>query len=80
MDFDLWFQTIWEVMQADDEACRSLIMAAGGRLQQAVVSLVEGDLAATDALAYARTLTELGRLTEAREVLWEVVGTAFGMR
>ncbi|MBX2798787.1 MAG: hypothetical protein KTR31_14000 [Myxococcales bacterium] len=79
MDFDLWFQTIWDVLQADDEACMDLIRSAGGRAHQAMVSLVEGELSTTDALAYARTLCDLGRMTEAREVLWEVVNTAFGM-
>ena len=77
MDFDLWYQMVWDVLQADDEACLQLIAAAGGRAQQAVVSLVEGDLSAADALAYARTLCDLGRIAEARDVLWEVLNVAF---
>ncbi len=76
MDFDLFFQTVWDVLQADDEACFNVIRSAGGR--GAIVELGEGDLSSTDALAYARTLCDLGRLTEAREILWAVLRTAFG--
>lgn len=79
MDLDLFFQTVWDVLQADDEACLNVIHSASGRARGAVVSLVEGELPATDALAYARTLCDLGRLAEAREVLWAVLRAAFGM-
>lgn len=69
---DSWFQTVFDVLQTDDEACWGLIRAVGGRAG-AVVALAEGDASPMDALAYARTLCELGFVCEAREVLAEVV-------
>lgn len=78
MDFELWFQTLWEVLQADEEACVSLMRSAGGRVQQAVVSLVEGELSAVDAVNYARTLAELGLNQESREVLWQALSAVYG--
>lgn len=78
MDFEVWFQTLWEVLQADEEACMGLIRSAGGRVQQAVVSLVDGDVSAADAVVYARTLAELGLTQEGREVLWQAVSAVYG--
>ena len=79
MDLDLFFQTVWDVLQVDEEACLNVICSTGGWAREAMVSLVEGDLSTTDALAYARTLCDLGRLAEAREVLWAVLRTSFGL-
>lgn len=77
MDFDVWFQTLWEVLQVDEDACISLIRRAGGHLQQAMVNLVEGDVSALDAVNYARTLAELGLTAEGREVLWQALSAAY---
>lgn len=75
-DWDGWFQTLWDVLQCDDEACVGLLRSAGGRMG-AVVELVEGEASPEDALAYARTLSELGFVTEGREILAEVLRTVF---
>jgi hypothetical protein len=77
LDWESWFSVVWDVLQTDDEACLGLIRSAGGR-GAAAVALVEGDANAADALAYARTLCELGLLAEAREILAEVLRAAFG--
>ena len=77
VDWESWFSVVWDVLQTDDEACLGLIRSAGGRGGARVV-LVEGDANAADALAYARTLCELGFLAEAREILAEVLRAAFG--
>ena len=77
MNYELWFQAIWDVLQADEEACLGMIRSAGGRF--GAVALVEGDVDTPDALAYARTLCDLGRMVEARDVLLQVLRTAFGM-
>ena len=79
MKLDLWFQAMWEVLLADEEACVTLIRAAGGHVQQAVVSLVEGDVSVLDGLVYVRTLVELGFMTEAREVFSQVLTAAFSI-
>lgn len=76
-DWESWFQTVWDVLQTDDEACLGLIRAAGGRISE-MVALVDGDASSADALAYARTLCELGFVAEARDVLMEVLHAAFG--
>ena len=76
-DWESWFQTVWDVLETDDEACWRLIRSAGGR-DEAVIALVEGDASPPDALAYARTLSELGFVDEAREVLADVLRSAFG--
>jgi len=78
MDFTLWFQTLWDVMQVDHEACMDLIRAAVGS-RELVVSLIGGELSALDALAYARTLVDLGRMQEAEEVFHLVLQVAFGL-
>lgn len=77
LDWDSWYSVVWDVLQTDDEACLALIRSAGGRLA-AAVSLVDGDANAADALAYARTLSELGMVTEAREILAEVLRATIG--
>jgi hypothetical protein len=77
VDWDGWFQTVWDVLQSDDEACWGLIRSVGGRAG-AVIALVEGDTSPSDALAYARTLCELGLVTEAREILMEVMRATTG--
>ncbi|MEQ1501158.1 MAG: hypothetical protein ABMB14_02960 [Myxococcota bacterium] len=76
-DWESWFQTVWDVLQTDDEACLGLLRSAGARTG-AVVALVDGDASTADALAYARTLSELGLATEAREILSEVLRAVFG--
>lgn len=76
MHWELWFQTVWDVLQADEDACLGLIGASGGATGCAV-ALVEGEVDASDALAYSRTLAELGRTVEAREVLSAVLRAAF---
>ena len=43
-----------------------------------MVALVEGDTSTGDALAYARTLVELGYATEAWEIFQAAVWAAFG--
>jgi hypothetical protein len=75
-DWENWVQTLWDVLQTDDEACLGLIGAAGGRIS-GMVALVEGDTSSADALAYARTLCELGLVSEAYDVLTEVLRNAF---
>jgi hypothetical protein len=70
-----WFQTLWDVLQDDDEACLGLIRSAGGH--DSAVELVEGTTSAGDALAYARTLAELGHGQEAWEIFNAVVRAAF---
>jgi hypothetical protein len=77
MQWESWFSVVWDVLQTDDEACLGLIRSAGGR-GAAAIALVEGDANAADALAYARTLSELGFVAEAREILAEVMRAAFG--
>ncbi len=77
MEFDVWLQAVWDVLQADDEACLGMIRSAGGR--SGAVALVDGDIDTSDALAYARTLCDLGRRVEARDVLMQVLQAAFGM-
>ena len=83
LDWDSWFSVVWDVLQTDDEACLGLIRSAGGRLSDlacegAAVRLVDGDANPADALAYARTLSELGMVTEAREILAEVLRATIG--
>ncbi len=77
MDIHLWFRTLWDVLQVDEEACLTLIEAVAGS-REIVVSLVGGELNALDALSYARTLVDLGRLQEAEEVFRLVLQVAFG--
>ena len=77
LDWESWFSMVFDVLQTDDEACLGLIRSAGGRAS-AAIALVEGDANAADALAYARTLSELGMVSEAREILTEVMRAAFG--
>lgn len=77
MDLSLWFQTLWDMMQVDEEACLNLIHAVAGSAPR-MIRLVEGELSALDALAYARTLVDLGRLQEAQEVFSQVLLVAFG--
>jgi hypothetical protein len=43
-----------------------------------MVALVEGDTSPADALAYARTLCELGLVNEGREILAEVMRATIG--
>lgn len=71
-----WLAALWDVLQTDDEACDRLIRCAGGH--QGAVHLLEGDATTADALAYARTLSEMGHAAEAAEVLAEVLRVAFG--
>ena len=77
IDWEPWFQTVFDVLQSDDEACWGLIRSVGGRAS-AMVALVEGDTSPTDALAYARTLCELGLVNEGREILAEVMRATIG--
>jgi hypothetical protein len=70
-----WFQVLWEVLQTDDQACLGLIRSAGGRDE--VIELVDGATSTEDALAYARTLSELGFVAEAWDVFCAVVDAAF---
>ncbi|MEN0060883.1 MAG: hypothetical protein AAGA48_01975 [Myxococcota bacterium] len=77
MDVNLWFQTLWDVMQVDEEACLNLIRSVAPS-RDLVVNLIEGDLSALEALAYARTLVDLGRLQEAQEIFQLVLQVAFG--
>lgn len=78
MDINLWFQTLWDVMQVDEEACLALIRTVAGS-KEMVVHLIGADLSALDALLYARTLIDLGRLQEAEEVFRLVLQVALGM-
>lgn len=77
-DWENWVQTVWNVLQTDDEACLNLIMAAGGRLT-GMITLVDGDTSFAEALAYARTLFELGSIAEAHDILTEVLRVAFSL-
>lgn len=77
VDWESWFQTVWDVLQSDDEACWGLIRSVGGRAGS-MIALVEGDATPLDALAYARTLCELGFASEAREILAEVMRCTIG--
>lgn len=77
-DWESWVQVVWDVLQSDDEACWGLIRSVGGRAG-ATIALVDGDATAPDALAYARTLSELGFVSEARDVLGEVLRGVFGV-
>lgn len=70
-----WFQVLWDVLQTDDQACLGLIRSAGGRDED--VELVDGVVSAGDALAYARTLWDLGFGAEAWDVFCAVVEAAF---
>lgn len=70
-----WLQALWDVLQADDEACLRLIRTAGGH--EEAVELVDGLASTADALAYARTLVELGHAAEAWDVFCQVVSTCF---
>jgi hypothetical protein len=76
-DWENWVQTVWDVLQTDDEACWGLIRSAGGKMS-AMVALIDGDASPPDALAYARTLYELGLAVEARDILTEVLRASFG--
>ncbi|MEM6929212.1 MAG: hypothetical protein AAF602_19895 [Myxococcota bacterium] len=78
MDVNHWFRTLWDVMQVDEVACLNLIQTVTGS-REMVISLIGADLSALDALAYARTLIDLGRLQEAEEVFQLVLQVAFGM-
>lgn len=77
LDWESWFQTVWDVLQTDDEACFGLLVSAGGKMS-ATVPLIEGDANTAEALAYARTLSDLGCIAEARDVLMEILCAAFG--
>ena len=77
-DWENWVQTVWDVLQTDDEACWGLIRAAGGKMS-AMVALIDGDTSLLDALAYARTLAELGLSVEAHDIFNEVLRASFGL-
>ena len=70
-------ESVWDVLQTDDEACGGLIRSAGGKMG-ARVALIDGDTSPPDALAYARPLNELGLAVEARDILTEVLRASFG--
>ena len=76
MDWDAYVQVIWDLLQTDDQVCWNLMRAAGARV--ASVGLVDGDTTPSEALAYARTLAELGLVFEAREVFLAAFRAAFG--
>ena len=76
MDWDAYVQVIWDLLQTDDQVCWNLMRSAGARVAE--VALVDGDTTPSEALAYARTLAELGLLFEAREVFLAAVRAAFG--
>lgn len=78
MAYQKWLDALWDVLQSDDAACVHLIRASGGHL--GCVPLVHGDVTAEEALAFARTLSEMGQLGAAMDVLTDVVRTAFGMQ
>lgn len=75
MNWELWVQTFWDVLQSDEDACLGLIRSSGGT--GGSVALIEGEVDAADALAYSRTLAELGRTAEAKEILSEVLRASF---
>lgn len=52
-----------------EDGCLAWLEAIGGRGGTGVVELVEGELTAEEALAYAAVLLELGRSVEAAEVV-----------
>ena len=76
MDWDAYVQVIWDLLQTDDQVCWNLMRSSGARVAEVV--LVDGDTTPSEALAYARTLAELGLVFEAREVFLAVVRAAFG--
>ena len=59
-------QLAWDVLASDDLACFGLLEGLGG--SDRVVPLIVEDLSVREALAYARTLIELGLDLQAREV------------
>jgi len=76
MDWDAYVQVIWDLLQTDDQVCWNLMRSAGARVAEVV--LVDGDTTPSEALAYARTLVELGFVFEAREVFLAAFRAAFG--
>ncbi len=75
--WERWLSALWDILQTDEQACLGLIHSAGGRAGE--VHLVEGDATTADALAYARTLSELGLVAEAQDIFAEVLRAAFGV-
>jgi hypothetical protein len=75
MDWDSYVQLIWDLLRTDDQVCWNLIHAAGGKVAEVV--LVDGATTPSEALAYARTLLELGLVFEAREVFLAAIRAAF---
>jgi hypothetical protein len=72
--------TLREVLLATDEAdaAQWVEVQRAVRRVPTVVHLVEDDCSTDEALAYARTLWELGRDDETDEVLEAVIDAAFG--
>lgn len=72
--------TLRDVLLATDEsdAAQWVEVQRAVRHRPAVVHLIEDDCSTDEALAYARTLWELGRDDETDEVLEAVLDAAFG--
>jgi hypothetical protein len=76
MHWDAYIQLFWDLLLTDDQVCWNLILSAGGKAAEVV--LIDGATTPSEALAYARTLAELGLVFEAREVFMAAVRAAFG--
>jgi hypothetical protein len=76
MDWDAYVQVIWDLLQTDDQVCWNLMRSSGARVAEVV--LVDGATTPSEALAYARTLAELGLVFEAHEVFLAAIRAAFG--
>ena len=69
-----WLDTVLDVLNhANEDAALSLLCSTLGCSGAVSVPLMECDLDARDALAYSRTLNELGREQESVEVFYAVV-------
>lgn len=70
---------LFEVLcTADEEVVATILSATFGHKNATLIPLVCEDLTPSEALAYARTLFELGQSGQARELLTEVVRHAAG--
>ena len=70
---------LFEVLcTADEELVATILEATFGSRSGTLIPLVCEDLTTAEALAYARTLFELGQSGQARELLTEVVRHAAG--
>jgi hypothetical protein len=69
-----WINTVLTMLEVSDEdACLALLQCTVSATGETVIALVEGDVSAREALAYARCMLELGNEQAAEELVGQVI-------